>query len=72
MNKRDSKASLTDLLRQSVAGYESLLALERESGVKRQSLRLFMLGRQSLRLDMAEKLMAHFGIEARRVRKGKS
>ena len=37
-------------------------ALERATGVKRQSLMKFVRG-QSLRLNIADKLAAHFGLE---------
>lgn len=37
-------------------------ALERESGIKRQSLMKFVAGEQSLRLDLADKLAQYFGL----------
>ena len=52
----------------------SLYAIAAASGVKRPSLSRFMAGTQSLRLDMADKLAAYFGVElkpaGRRPRKG--
>ena len=39
------------------------LTLEQATGVKRQSLMKFMAGEQSMRLDIADKLAAHFGLE---------
>jgi len=70
--KRDSqKSTLTDLLRQGIAASPSLLGLEHATGIKRQSLATFLRGDSMPRLDTVEKLMEHFGIEARRVRKDK-
>ncbi len=37
--------------------------MERETGVARASIMRFVRGSQSLRLDMAERLAAHFGLE---------
>lgn len=39
-----------------------LLVIERETGVKRQSIMWFVRGERSLRLDMADKLAAYFGM----------
>jgi len=70
MGRRKTRASMTDVLRQAIAGSEmSFKALERATGVKRQSLMKFARGEQSLRLDLADKLAAYFGIECRRVRR---
>jgi plasmid maintenance system antidote protein VapI len=40
--------------------------IERETGVKRASVLRFMRGERTLRLDMADRLVAFFGIEIRR------
>ena len=40
-------------------------ALERETGVKRQSLMRFMRDEQSLRLDFADRLAEFFELELR-------
>jgi|TARA_B100000809_G_scaffold245086_1_gene271700 plasmid maintenance system antidote protein VapI len=40
-----------------------LLTLEQETGVKRQSIMRFLRGERSLRLDIADKLAAHFELE---------
>ena len=62
--KRKSYRSMTEALRAEIAESElSFKALERETGVLRQSLMKFARGEQSLRLDMADKLAAYFGIE---------
>lgn len=62
---------MTELLRQALAESEALLPIERATGVKRQSMTKFLRGEQSLRLDLADKLAAYFGIESRRVRRRK-
>jgi transcriptional regulator with XRE-family HTH domain len=60
---------MTDLLRDGLHKAESLRSVEKATGLKRQALARFMRGEQSLRLDLADKLAAHFGIECKR--KGK-
>lgn len=62
---------MTELLRQALSEAESLRAVERATGVKNPSLVRFVRGDQSLRLDMADKLAAYFGIECTR-RRGKA
>jgi plasmid maintenance system antidote protein VapI len=55
---------MTEALRKAIAESElSFQALERETGVKRQSMMKFVDGQQSLRLDVADKLAAYFGLE---------
>ncbi len=61
----------TDALRKAIT--ESRLAhiaIERETGVKRQSIMRFMRGERSLRLDMADRLAGYFGLTVRQQRKG--
>jgi len=41
-------------------------ALERETGVQRSSIQRFVDGRQSIRLDVADRLAIYFGFELRR------
>src|SRR4051812_6811586 len=54
---------ITEALRQAIAeSGVSFAALERETGVKRQSLMKFARGEQSLRLDLADRLAAFFGL----------
>ena len=56
--------TMSDLLRAALKAQPSLNAVEKATGVKRQSLSLFMQGEQaSLRLPAAEKLAEYFGIE---------
>lgn len=61
MNK---KTPITDalLLAISASGI-SHKALERETGVKRQSIMRFVRGDQTLRLDIADKLAEYFGVK---------
>jgi plasmid maintenance system antidote protein VapI len=42
------------------------LRLERETGVARRSIVRFVRGERSLRLDMADRLAAYFGLELTR------
>ncbi len=56
--------SMSALLRAALKAQSSLNAVEKATGVKRQSLSLFMQGEQaSLRLPAIEKLAEYFGIE---------
>ena len=57
--------ALRQALRQALRDSETLVGVERATGLKRQSLAKFMRGEQSLRLDMADRLAKHFGIEIR-------
>jgi plasmid maintenance system antidote protein VapI len=60
-SKRDQP--LTTVLRRAIAESGlSFNALERETGVLRQSLMKFARGERSLRLDMADRLAAYFGL----------
>ena len=69
--KRKVHRTMTEALRRAIADSElSFKALERETGVVRQSLMKFARGETSLRLDIADKLATYFGIETVR-RKGK-
>lgn len=60
---------MTALLKQALSEADSLRAVERATGVKNPSLVRFLQGKQSLRLDLADKLATHFGIECRRTRR---
>ncbi|MDP7638469.1 MAG: helix-turn-helix transcriptional regulator [Candidatus Hydrogenedentes bacterium] len=57
---------MTALLRRALLDCGSLNAVQKATGVKRQSLAKFMRGEQSLRLDMADKVAVHFGIVSTR------
>jgi plasmid maintenance system antidote protein VapI len=61
------RSPITALLKRTIA--ESGIpykALERETGVKRSSIQRFIDGRQSIRLDMADRLAAYFGLELKK------
>lgn len=66
------KLTITDTLRKAIADSgKSFLALERESGVVRQSLMKFARGERHMRGDQLDKLAEYFGLElvARKRRK---
>jgi plasmid maintenance system antidote protein VapI len=64
--------TMSDVLRQAIVDSgKPLIALERETGVQRMSLTRFVRGERSLRLDLADKLAAYFGLELRAKRKRK-
>jgi plasmid maintenance system antidote protein VapI len=69
MKKDKVRPSITEVLRRAVVESEiSYNALERETGVKRASIMRFVLGKQSLRLDKADRLAKFFGFALRKVR----
>lgn len=70
MSKQDTgKQAMSELLREALAETDSLRAVARATGVTHVSLIRFLNGTQnSLRLDLAERLAAHFGIECTRKR----
>ena len=60
------KQPISEVLRRAVAESElSFLALERETGVIRQSLMPFARGESGISLDAADKLATYFGLELR-------
>ena len=62
---------MTGAIREAIAESElSFKALERETGVLRQSLMKFAAGEQTLRLDAADKLAEFFGIQVTPHKKG--
>jgi plasmid maintenance system antidote protein VapI len=63
MRRSKNKSTMTELLRQAIAEADTLLGIERDTGVKRAALRRFRDGEQSLRLDIADRLAAYFGIQ---------
>ena len=72
MKRTDEPAPISDLLRRTIA--ESgipYLTLESETGIARASIMRFVRGTQFLRLDLADRLAAYFGLELRPKRKGK-
>jgi plasmid maintenance system antidote protein VapI len=62
--------TITDAIKKAVReSGASLYAICKATGLNEDSLSRFMRGEQSLRLDLADKLAAHFGIECRRTRR---
>jgi len=62
--KRKTDETISDVLREAIAESElSFKALERETGVIRQSLMKFATGEHTIRLDAADKLADYFGLE---------
>lgn len=68
--------TMTQLLREAMTKQEapSLYAVAKATGTQKASLGRFVSGKQSLRLDLADRLADYFGIESRVVtrRKGKN
>ena len=67
---------MTELLRRTIlaqieAGTATYKGIGRDTGVSRSAIMRFATGRTSIRLDMADKLAAHFGLELQPKRKGK-
>jgi hypothetical protein len=75
MDYMEGKLPISDVLRRAIAeGGMSFKALERETGVLRQSLMKFARGEQCLRGDAYDKLAAYFNLELQPIkpnRKGK-
>lgn len=72
MSKR--VAPITELLLQTIraaveSGETNYLALERETGLTRASIMRFVAGKQSIRLDLADRLAERFGLELRKRKK---
>ena len=60
---RQDPSPITDLLKRTIVESRvPYLTLERETGVDRSSIQRFIDGRQSLRLDKADRLAAYFGL----------
>ena len=61
-----NKRTIAEILQDAINASElSFLALERETGVIRQSLMPFARGEASISLDAADKLAAYFKLELR-------
>ena len=56
---------MTELLREALLEADSLYSVANKTGVQKASLVRFVNGTQSLRLDIADKLAVHLGIESR-------
>ena len=60
------KQPISEILRAAINASElSFLALERETGVIRQSLMPFARGEAGINIDAADKLAVYFGLELR-------
>lgn len=60
-------STLSEMIRRSIVeSGVSYSTLERETGVTRASIMRFVRGDQSIRLDMADRLAAYFGLELRK------
>jgi plasmid maintenance system antidote protein VapI len=63
MSTRKPTSTLTAVLRTAIVESGiSYKALSRDTGVARASIQRFVDGRQSIRLDMADRLAAYFGL----------
>jgi plasmid maintenance system antidote protein VapI len=65
-----TETPLTDVLRQAILDSGlPLLRIAKDTGVQRASLSRFVRGKNSLRLDMADKLAAYFGLKLTKAEK---
>ena len=65
--RRKTYDTMTEALLEAIAKSEkSFKAMERETGVLRQSLMKFAAGEQTIRLDSADTLAEYFGIQITR------
>jgi plasmid maintenance system antidote protein VapI len=76
MSDANRPSAISDLLRRTIleaveTGRTNYKALERDTGVTRGSISRFVRGERTLRLDMADRLAAHFGLELRSKKKGR-
>lgn len=76
INTMATGSPITEVLRRAILDSGlPLLRIAQETGVERASLSRFVAGKRSLRLDMADKLAAYFGLrltptEAKPTRRG--
>jgi transcriptional regulator with XRE-family HTH domain len=64
------RQSITHAIKQAVReSGQSLYAICKATGLNEDALSRFMRGQTSMRLDLADKLAAYFGIECRRTRR---
>jgi plasmid maintenance system antidote protein VapI len=71
MSTAKLNSTLSDVLRDAIAeSGVSYKSLSRETGVARASIQRFVDHRQSIRLDMADRLAAYFALELTK-RRGK-
>jgi plasmid maintenance system antidote protein VapI len=68
---RTGKLPITEALQNAIAKSGlTYYAIERLTGVKRQSIMYFMRSQRSLRLNIADRLAVYFGLEVRPKQKG--
>ena len=68
---RTGKLPITEALQNAIAKSGlTYYAIERLTGVKRQSIMYFMRSQRSLRLNIADRLAVYFGLELRPKQKG--
>ena len=68
--KRKKQQTMTESLKRAILeSGMSFKALQRETGVTRQSMMSFVRGERSLRLDIADKLAVYFGLELKPTKK---
>lgn len=64
--------TIADVLRQAIVDSKiPYLTLQQATGVERASITRFVRGLRTLRLDMADRLAAHLGVELRWTRRRK-
>jgi plasmid maintenance system antidote protein VapI len=62
--KAQPRSPITDILKDAIVKSGiPYKALERETGVQRSSIQRFIDGRQTIRLDAADRLAAFFGLK---------
>ena len=67
-----SDSPITDVLRQAILDSGlPLLRIADETGVERASISRFVRGKNSLRLDMADRLAVYFGLTLTPIKKRK-
>jgi plasmid maintenance system antidote protein VapI len=64
MGTRKRSSPISDALRRAIIDSgEAYNAIERATGISRASILRFVRGEKSFRLDMADRLAEHFGLE---------
>jgi len=65
--RKKAPPSITETLRRAIVeSGASIRSLSIATGVQRASIQRFVDGRQSIRLDIADKLAAYFGLSLRK------
>lgn len=66
MTTDKTRKTMTELLREALAEADSIRGVAKANDLDHSSLVRFANGEQSLRLDLADRLAAHFGIVSTR------